>query len=89
MVEKSDTERLWVACKHAVDGTAAEVWCRPDRLAICVGCAEKGPDAVPESDLLCVCPVCLNEALATVPLVRLRELLEQDVIAGHCHGREN
>jgi hypothetical protein len=79
-----DSDRLWVACIHVIDGTAAEVWCRPDRLALCPPCVDKGPDGVAMDDLKTVCPACLAAIVRkTAAPIEGREYLERDGIAGH------
>lgn len=35
---REDDNRLWVACEHVREGMAPEVWCRPERIAVCPEC---------------------------------------------------
>jgi hypothetical protein len=34
--------KLWLVCSHVRGGYAGEVWCRPDRVAVCPACAKRG-----------------------------------------------
>jgi hypothetical protein len=89
-------DQLWVICTHVRDGTAAEVWCRPDRIAVCEECATRGPEKVPgdggvtPGELFPTCPACLADILRKHPALALgREYLERDGVLGHVgHNQE-
>jgi hypothetical protein len=78
----NEEDYRWLVCVHVLDGKAAEVWCRPDRIAVCRDCAVRGEE-VPDEDLRVVCPACLIGAARRVPLILGREYLERDGIVGH------
>jgi hypothetical protein len=81
---------LWMACVHILDGTAREITCRPERIAVCTACVLRGPEAAPTEDFRMTCPACLGEWLECRPvLVRGRKHLEQDRVLGHVHGECN
>ncbi len=78
-------DKWWLTCKHVVQGTATEVWCRPDGIALCAECAKKGPDDFDLADGTVLCPACMETALKSVPVVDGREFVERAAMSGHCH----
>ncbi len=78
-------DKCWLTCKHVVQGTATEVWCRPDGIALCAECAKKGPDNFDLDDGTVLCPACMETALKSVPVVDGREFVERAAMSGHCH----
>jgi hypothetical protein len=90
MAQKKEGDVLWVVCTHVRDGTAAEVWCRPDRIAVCKECATRGPSKAPGDggvtldEVLCACPACLSDMLRGRGVLILgRDYLERDGVLGH------
>jgi hypothetical protein len=92
--QKALAKRLWTTCVHVQNGTAAEIWCRPDRIGVCQECAIKGSRKLGEKEeaelvakLLPVCPACLGKVLEGKSiLVRGRTFLERDRVLGHVHN---
>jgi hypothetical protein len=81
---------LWLVCVHVRDGSAAEVACRPDRIAVCKECATRGPSKAPGDggvtleEVITSCPACLADLLRKRPVpVYGREYLERDGVLGH------
>jgi hypothetical protein len=80
----NDTERLWVACVHVIDGTASEVLCGDDRIALCRSCFDEGAYGLMMGDMETTCPACLSAiVLKTAAPITGREYLERDGITGH------
>jgi hypothetical protein len=90
--KKVPNRRLWLVCRHLLEGTADEAGLRPDRIAMCKECAIAGSasrkacryimdDAEP------MCAVCLYDKLTTDKVEMWgREYLVRDVAYGHTHG---
>jgi hypothetical protein len=80
----ADSARLPEALAHIIDGTASEVLCDDDRIALCRSCFDKMAYALLMGDVRTTCPACLWAiVLKTAATIEGREYLERDGIAGH------
>lgn len=76
-------DQTWLTCKHVMQGTAREVWCRPDGIALCTVCIEKGDFSIDNGDVTVLCPICMESALKSVPIVDGREFVERAAMSSH------
>jgi hypothetical protein len=88
MNEPTETNGVWMTCKHVIEGSATEVWARQDGIAVCKQCAQipdNDVENIPHDQLATLCVACLLEKTESV-FVRCREFIEQDAIRyGHQH----
>ena len=78
-------DQPWMTCKHVMQGTAREVWCRPDGIALCTDCIDCIDNlGIDNGDVMVLCPICMESRLKSVPIVEGREFVERAAISCQC-----
>jgi hypothetical protein len=72
---KHGKDNLWLTCIHVKNGTANEVWLRPDSIGVCPICAIRDPRLIPDEELSSVCGHCFKEIVRGLEVIRGEQFL--------------